>query len=69
MAAVTIIINGDEKTVDHGATVADVVQEMGAGKGRVAVLVNGDVIPLDARDTHRLLEGDRVEVIGFAAGG
>lgn len=65
----TIQLNGVSREVPAGTTVSDILRDMGAERSRVAVLVNDEIVPAATRDTHELHAGDRVEIIGFAAGG
>jgi len=66
---VEIIVNDEPRTVDAGATVADLVTALGLGRRRIAVEVNTAVVPRAAYGTTALAEGDRVEVIHFVGGG
>jgi thiamine biosynthesis protein ThiS len=36
---------------------------------RIAVAVNREVVPRSAFDTHRLAEGDRIEILEAVGGG
>lgn len=66
-----VIANGLERPITDGATVADLVTELGHGPDRpgVAVAVNGTVVPRGTWRTRGLAEGDRVEVLGAVQGG
>lgn len=50
-------------------TLADVLQAQGLGARRVAVEVNGDVVPRSLHASTALHEGDRVEVVHALGGG
>ena len=62
-------VNGEAAEVDEGATVADVVAGRTAELRRVAVAVNGEVVPRSAWASVPLAAGDAVEVLTAAAGG
>ena len=47
----------------HGRTRFDLV------RGRVAVAINGDVVPRSSFDERKIQDGDRVEVIHAVGGG
>jgi sulfur carrier protein len=64
-----IRLNGSEFEERPGTTVAGLLERLGNGKERVAVAVNGRVVPRLEHATRVLEEGDRVEVIHAVAGG
>ncbi len=66
-----ITLNGEshEITGDGAPTVNVLLQSLGLAGSRVAVEVNGDVVPKDAHADHALAAGDRVEVVTFVGGG
>jgi sulfur carrier protein len=67
---VHLIVNGEHRAVDDGASVADLVTELGGGRARgVAVAVNGDVVPRSAWIVTALHDGDAVEVLTAVQGG
>ena len=65
----TVRLNGDEREYPEGATIADLVEELGLGKNRIAVEVNQDIIPRDVYVRHGLQHGDEVEIVHFVGGG
>lgn len=62
-------LNGEPYTARTGLTVAGLLTELGLGRTRVAVAVNGEVTPKSGLDRRRLEDGDVVEVIQAVAGG
>ncbi|QBI18160.1 sulfur carrier protein ThiS [Egibacter rhizosphaerae] len=66
-----IHVNGEPRTVTEGATVADLVTELGQDPERpgVAVAVDGEVVPRGQWTEAALVEGAQVEVVGAAQGG
>jgi len=67
-----IVLNGERTALpvrEGGATVAGLLEHLGLGVRRVAVEVNGDVVPREAHARTPLAEGDRVEVVTFVGGG
>ncbi|TAN37722.1 MAG: sulfur carrier protein ThiS [Verrucomicrobia bacterium] len=62
-------VNGEPMERPDGETLAALLAALGAEKGRVATMVNDDVVPAAARATHRLAAGDRIEILTFAGGG
>jgi len=68
---VTVRLNGRERELAAGATVADAVSALGVRceERGVAAAVDGDVVPRESWATTRLREGAAVEVVRAAAGG
>lgn len=62
-------LNGDGIDLDDPQTVAALVATHAPSPRGVAVAVNGEVVPRSTWDTHRLAEGDRVELLVAAQGG
>lgn len=63
-----IRVNGQEKRVPRGTSIADLVRESALPVDQVAVEVNRRVVKTAAYD--RLLEeGDVVEIVTFVGGG
>jgi len=66
---VNVVLNGERRELDDGATVADAVEISGAPESGVAVAVEGEVVPRGAWATQPLAEGQRVEVLQAVQGG
>lgn len=64
-----LTVNGEPAEVTDGLTVADLVAERAGEQRRVAVAVNGEVVPRGAWASSGLSEGDTVEVLTAVAGG
>jgi thiazole synthase len=72
MPAVTITLNGEPRRVsraDAAPTIAALLADLDVGRRRVAVEVNGEVVPKAEHDRRALAAGDRVEVVTFVGGG
>jgi sulfur carrier protein len=63
-----IQVNGNEREVADGLTVAALIAELGLS-GPVAVERNRDVVPRAEHATTTLAEGDRLEIVHFVGGG
>lgn len=61
-------INGEENNV-VGKTVAEYLTESGYDIKRVAVEINGDILPKAHYENTFLQDGDNVEVVSFVGGG
>jgi sulfur carrier protein len=64
-----LIINGEAKDYLAEPSLKALLIAQGANPDRVAVLVNGEIVPRLEREGRVLREGDRVEILIFAGGG
>lgn len=69
MPAITIRVNGEDRQVPDGHSVADLLADLGLGDRRVAVERNREVIPRAQHGSTRLAAGDRLELVTFVGGG
>lgn len=64
-----LTVNGEPRELPDGATVADLVADLGLADVRLAVELNRAVVPR-AEHAHRALaDGDAVEIVTFVGGG
>ncbi|MDO9289801.1 MAG: sulfur carrier protein ThiS [Thermodesulfovibrionales bacterium] len=63
-----LIINGDNIDSNAG-TVKELLEELKIEPGRVAVEVNLSIIKKADYESHRLKDGDNVEIVNFVGGG
>lgn len=61
-------INGEERNL-AGSTLSAYLTEAGFDLGRVAVEVNGEIVPKRLYGETTLSDGDSVEIVGFVGGG
>lgn len=64
-----IILNGQPRALADCATIADLLDAEALGARRVAVEVNGAIVPRSAHGSHPLHPGDRVEIVHALGGG
>ncbi len=64
-----IQLNGKEREVGEGMTVAQLLEELNARPERVAVLVNQEIVKKPSYASTTIREGDAVEVLTVMAGG
>ncbi|WP_036169595.1 sulfur carrier protein ThiS [Noviluteimonas dokdonensis] len=64
-----ILVNGRAIALPEGATILSLLETEGLADRKVAVEVNGDIVPRGRHATHALAEGDRVEVVHALGGG
>lgn len=64
-----LIVNGTEREVAAGATVASLLHELAIRRDGTAVALNDDVVPRAQHEQRALHDGDRLEIIVAVAGG
>ena len=64
-----IVLNGEPRSLTHPLTVLDLLRQEGLGERRVAVEVNGEIVPRSRHGEHALNAGDRVEIVHALGGG
>ena len=68
-ATPTISVNGESRTTTPGATVIDLLRELGLDSGRVAVERNLEILPRPQWAETQVQPGDRYEIVHFVGGG
>lgn len=63
-----IEVNGQNRDVAEGLTITGLLVLLDL-RGRIAVEVNGDVVPRSAHPTRRLAAADRIEIVRAIGGG
>lgn len=61
-------VNGDTLTFE-GETIADLLAQLEISGRRLAVEVNRDIVPKGEHGSHRLHDGDDVEIVHAIGGG
>ena len=64
-----IRLNGESRSLPAPQTLQQLLESEGLAERRVAVEVNGDIIPRSRHLTHLLNDGDRVEIVHALGGG
>ena len=64
-----ILLNGGPRQVDTATSVLQLLQLEGLAERRVAVEVNGEIVPRSRHGEHRLADGDRIEIVHALGGG
>lgn len=64
-----IIVNGEQTSIADGATIANVIDELGLQPRYVGVEVNLELIPREQHQDHHLCDGDQLEVVTLVGGG
>lgn len=64
-----IVLNGEHHEVAAGSSLQGLLEALGLIGRRVAVEVNGEVVPRSVHGEHSLQPGDRVEIVHAIGGG
>lgn len=64
-----ITLNGEPRVLAEPTTVTALLQAEGLGERRVAVEVNGTIVPRSRHGEHPLADGDTVEIVHALGGG
>lgn len=67
--ALHVRVNGDDRAVAPGTTVADLVATLGLEPRGIAVAVDGEVVTRRRWEDRTLSAGSQVEVLSIAQGG
>ncbi|MGA2812227.1 MAG: sulfur carrier protein ThiS [Candidatus Acidiferrum sp.] len=68
-ATLQITVNGESRPANPGATVTDLLRELGLEASRVAIERNLDILPRPEWAETRIAAGDRYEIVQFVGGG
>ena len=60
-------INGEE--IDVSTSVMEYLEKEGLKKERVAVMLNGEILPKDLYEATIIKPSDELEIVGFVGGG
>jgi sulfur carrier protein len=65
----TVIVNGNEKTVEAGMTLLELLKELGLEGKVMAAAINMEIVKQDQWAQHKLVDGDKLELLDFVGGG
>ena len=64
-----IVLNGEEKQLAEGLSLADLIEQLGMKADRVAAELNREIVPRERWAQAALHDGDRLEIVHFVGGG
>jgi len=67
--SLSICVNGEERRVTGGISIADMLSELGLDQRKVAVERNLAIIPRSTLAEVRVEDGDAYEIVHFVGGG
>lgn len=65
----SVTVNGEERRIAAGATIAAMLRDLGIDPARVAVERNLAIVPRSTLDEVPVTDGDRYEIVHFVGGG
>ena len=65
----TVIVNGEEKEIEEGMTLAELIRNLGIETKVMAAAVNMEVVKKERWGDYRPKEGDKIELLHFVGGG
>ena len=68
-ASIQVTVNGSPQRLPRGATVADLVANLGLRPENIAVEVNLALVPRTQHRAHQLHPGDQLEIVTLVGGG
>ena len=66
---ISLLLNGEPRHLDSGTSISSLLESEGLAQRRVAVEVNGEIVPRGRHATHVLQAGDTVEIVHALGGG
>lgn len=65
----TVIVNGNERTIEEGATLLELLKKLDLEGKVMAAAINMEIIKQDQWDVHKLVDNDKLELLDFVGGG
>jgi sulfur carrier protein len=62
-------INGHVTEMPPELTARQLIERLELGGKRIALEVNGEIVPRSAYEVHNLCEGDKIEIVHAIGGG
>ena len=64
-----IQVNGRDTEIPGGLTARGLVERLELGGKRIAMEVNGEILPRSSYADHQINDGDKIEIIHAVGGG
>lgn len=69
MAQISVTVNGVEKAIEEGCTLATLIHQMGLDTVTVVALINESIVEKEKFPITQVSSGDVVELVAFVRGG
>ena len=66
---IDVLVNGEKQAVAVGATLADLLANLGLEGKRLAVEINDEIVPRSQHLSWCVNSGDRIEIVQAIGGG
>ena len=67
--SLTVQVNGEPRRVSAGASIAEMLRELGLDPARLAVERNLEIVPRSTLGAVEVADGDSFEIVHFVGGG
>jgi thiazole synthase len=67
--SLSVRLNGEPRRVSAGASIAEMLRELGLNPEKVAVERNLEIVPRSTLGEVRVADGDAFEIVHFVGGG
>jgi len=64
-----VVVNGESRTLAGPVSILQLIQDMDLQGKRIAIEINGVIVPASQHSTVQLSSGDSVEIVGAIGGG
>lgn len=64
-----VTVNGEQRQLPAGLTIAAMLRELGIALARVAVERNREIVPRSSLNEVEIEDGDEFEIVHFVGGG
>mgnify|MGYP001812838824 FL=1 len=64
-----VIVNGESRTIPESYSVSQLIHDMDLTGKRIAVEINGEIVPASQHSSCQLSAEDNVEIVGAIGGG
>jgi len=65
----TVTVNATGHQVESGSVLEQLLAQLGMGGGRIAVEINGEIVPRSQFGSYAIEEGDKIEIVQAIGGG
>jgi sulfur carrier protein len=66
---IQVTLNGENRELPDPCTVAGLISQLGLAGKRIAVELDGEIVPKSLHETTRLTQGARLEIVVAVGGG
>ncbi len=64
-----VIVNGESREFKSESTLLEILKELSLESKVMAAAVNMEIVKQDSWNTHKLNDGDKLELLDFVGGG